>query len=63
MLSGHSGKKHVLSSIREKLWIVKARVTVRNGINNCFDRKRRPRSPVGVQKMADLPADRVTPGN
>ena len=60
LISGHSGKEHVLSLIREKLWIVKARVTVRNVINNCFDCKRR-QTPVGVQKMADLPADRVTP--
>ena len=61
LISGHSGKDHVLSLIREKLWIVNARVTVRNVINNCFDCQRR-QSPFGVQKMADLPADRVTPG-
>lgn len=60
LISGHSGKEHVLSLIREKLWIVKARVTMQNAINNCFDCKRR-QSPVGVQKMADLPVDRVTP--
>lgn len=60
LISGHSGKEHVLSLIREKLWIVKARVTIQNAINNCFDCKRR-QSPVGVQKMADLPVDRVTP--
>ena len=61
LISGHSGKKHVLSLIREKLWIVKVQVTVQNVISNCFDLKRR-QSPIGVQKMADLPADRVTPG-
>ena len=61
LISGHSGKDHVLSLIREKLWIVNARVTVRSVINNCFDCQRR-QSPVGVQKMADLPADRVNPG-
>ena len=60
LISGHSGKEHVLSLIREKLWIVKARVTMENAINNCFDCKRR-QSPVGIQKMADLPPDRVTP--
>lgn len=27
LISGHSGKEHFLSFIREKLWIVKARVT------------------------------------
>lgn len=61
LISGHSGKDHVLSLIREKLWIVNEQVTVRNVINNCFDCQRR-QSPVGVQKMADLPADRVSPG-
>ena len=35
--------------------------TVRNITNNCFGCKR-GQCPVGVQKMADLPADRVTPG-
>ena len=54
LISGHSGKEHVLSLIREKLWIVKARVTVRNVINNCFDCKRR-QSPVGVQKNGRSP--------
>ena len=28
LISGHSGKEHVLSLIREKLWIVKAGVTM-----------------------------------
>ena len=35
--------------------------TVRNVISNCFGCKQK-QSPVGVQKMADLPGDRVTPG-
>ena len=47
LIPGHSGKEHVLSLIRETLWIVKGRVTVRNVINNCFDCERR-QSPLGV---------------
>ena len=63
LISGHSGKEHFLSLIREKLWIVKARVTQygTSSIFNCFGCKQR-QSPVGVQKMADLLGDRVTPG-
>ena len=30
-------------------------------MNQCVSCKRR-QAPVGIQKMADLPADRVTPG-
>ena len=55
--SGNSGVEHVLSLIRERFWIVKARVAVRKIINKCFDCKK-----PGLQKMADLPPDRVSHG-
>ena len=58
--SGHSGLEHVLSLIREKFWILKARTAVKSVLVDCFDCKRR-QAPLGEQKMADLPADRVTP--
>ncbi len=58
--SGHSGLEHVLSVIREKFWILKARVAVKGVLVDFFDCKRR-QTPLGEQKMADLPADRVTP--
>ena len=58
--SGHSGTEHVLSMIRERFWIVKARTTVKRTLNDCFSCRRR-QAPVGEQKMADLPLDRVTP--
>ena len=38
--SGHFGVEYVLSQIREKYWIVKARVPVRRVINSCLDCKR-----------------------
>ena len=60
-LSGHSGIDYVLSILRQKYWIVKARALVRKCLNGCFDCKRR-QSPVGEQRMADLPECRVTPG-
>lgn len=57
--SEHSGTEHVLSMIREKFWI-KARAAERKSLNTCFSCRRR-QSPVGQQKMANLPKDRITP--
>ena len=60
LLSGHSGQEYVLSLIRKSFWIIKGRVAVRRVVNRCFSCRRR-QAPFGAQKMADLPADRVTP--
>ena len=60
LLSGHSGQEYVLSLIRKSYWIIKGRVAVRRVVNRCFTCRRR-QAPPGAQKMADLPADRVTP--
>ena len=60
LMSGHSGLEHVLSMIRGKFWILKARAAVRRVVIDCFDCKRR-QAPLGKQKMADLPTDRVIP--
>ena len=57
--SEHSGTEHVLSEIREKFWI-KARAAERKSLNTCLSCRRR-QSPVGQQKMANLPKDRITP--
>ena len=59
--SGHSGVEYVLAEIRQRFWIIKGRVAVRRAIGCCFNCKRRVQPP-GQQKMADLPADRITPG-
>ena len=59
--SGHSGVEYVLAEIRQRFWIIKGRVAVRRAIGSCFDCRRRVQPP-GQQKMADLPADRITPG-
>ena len=58
--SGHSGTEHVLSMIRERFWIVKARAAVKRSLNYCFN-CRKQQAPVGEQKMANLPQGRVTP--
>nr|XP_054773349.1 uncharacterized protein LOC129281437 [Lytechinus pictus] len=59
--SGHSGKEYVLSLLRQRYWVVRGRRAVRQEVGVCFKCKRRDATPV-VQKMADLPADRVEPG-
>ena len=58
--SGHSGLEHVLSLIRERFWILKARTVVKSVLYGCFDYKWR-QAPLGEQQMADLPTDCVTP--
>ena len=58
-LTGHSGVEYTLSVIRQKFWIIGARVSVRSIIYSCFDCRRR-QAPVVQQKMANLPEDRVT---
>ena len=61
-MSGHSGLDYVLSLLRQRFWIIKARSTIRRVLNSCFNCRRR-QAPVGTQKMADLPEDRVTPNH
>ena len=60
--TGHTGREYVLSASREKYWITGGRQAVRRVIGNCVTCKRRD-APTCTQRMADLPADRVTPGD
>ncbi|PFX14229.1 hypothetical protein AWC38_SpisGene21626 [Stylophora pistillata] len=46
--------------LKKSYWIIKGRVAMRRVVNHCFSCRRR-QAPSGAQKMADLPADRVTP--
>ena len=55
---GHAGRNHVLSSLRQKYWIIRANATVRSVIYSCV-RCRRLRGPAEVQKMSDLPDCRL----
>ena len=59
-MSGHSGREHVMSLMRERYWVIGGRTAVRQVLRNCFVCKRLSASP-NIQKMADLPKDRVTP--
>ena len=56
----HTGKEYVLSAIRDKYWIIRARVVVRRVRRVCCI-CRRHKGSTGEQKMADLPMDRLEP--
>ena len=51
---GHAGRAHVLSSLRERYWLINGNSRVRHVISSCV-RCRRLRAPCMDQKMADLP--------
>ena len=57
---GHSGRGHVISSLREKYWIIKANTAVRHEISKCVFCRRNYGRP-NEQKMADLPKNRISP--
>ena len=57
---GHMGQESVLSSLRQKYWILKGRSAVRRVLSKCLDCQKRSAKPA-EQFMAELPADRVTP--
>lgn len=57
---GHQGREHVLSSLRQKYWIIKGNTTVRKVIRDCI-KCRRYQAPVVQQLMANLPGDTVYP--
>ncbi|KAL7828584.1 hypothetical protein SRHO_G00322180 [Serrasalmus rhombeus] len=57
---GHSGRNHVLSKLRQHYWIPSANSLARRTIKECV-LCRRLQGKEGEQKMADLPAERITP--
>ena len=54
----HAGRMHVLSSLRERFWIVHGNAAVRAVLYRCVQCRRARRPPEG-QKMADLPPERT----
>ena len=56
----HAGRGITLSALRNQYWIVNANSVVRHLISKCVVCCHL-RSPVGEQKMADLPKERLTP--
>eukprot|EP00057_Strongylocentrotus_purpuratus_P028999 XP_011683473.1 PREDICTED: uncharacterized protein LOC100891682 [Strongylocentrotus purpuratus] len=58
--TGHSGRSHVLSTLRERYWLPGAGTAIRKMMGRCVA-CRRQRAKVMQQKMADLPKDRLIP--
>lgn len=56
----HYGRNHMMAVLRENYWLVHAASAIRKLVSKCTI-CRRERSSVGEQKMASLPADRLTP--
>ncbi|XP_074608709.1 uncharacterized protein LOC141863129 [Acropora palmata] len=59
-LSSHSGRRQVLSLLRQKYWVIKGNSAVRKILTKCYSCHRRE-APFCEQKMADLPEDRLVP--
>lgn len=56
---GHSGRNHMLSSLRRRFWIPHANALARRIIRECMTCRRLHQKP-GEQKMSDLPHERLT---
>lgn len=57
---GHSGRNHMISHSRRQYWIINVNSAARRIINKCIICKKH-RGKVQMQKMADLPKERVLP--
>ena len=55
---GHAGRNHILSTLRQRYWIVNANSATRKILTKCVI-CRRTRGKMGEQKMADLPRERL----
>lgn len=57
---GHAGRNHVLSSLRERYWVINSNSAVRSILFKCVTCRKIRGNPY-KQKMADLPKERVNP--
>ena len=60
--TAHAGREYVRAELRQRYCILGAATLVRKVLNDCVDCRKRAARPC-VQLEADLPADRVTPGD
>lgn len=58
--TGHGGRNHMLSELRQRFWIPGASTAIRRTLSKCVVCRRLNAAP-GYQRMADLPQDRVSP--
>ena len=61
-LIGHAGVERVLSGSRQAFCILHGRLAVKRQLRSCLSCRKAKATPL-VQIMADLPTDRVTPGD
>ncbi|XP_045130685.1 uncharacterized protein LOC123515866 [Portunus trituberculatus] len=59
--SGHSGREHTLAMLREDYWIPKGRLTIDKILHTCVICRRCKWKPL-EQRQANLPEDRLIPG-
>ena len=59
-MTGHGGRNHILSRLRQTFWVINANAAARKVIKNCVVCRRNNKG-VEQQQMADLPVDRLTP--
>lgn len=59
--NGHAGREFVMAELRQHYWLLGGRRAIRKNLRGCVGCKQRDSKPC-EQRMADLPADRVTPG-
>ena len=57
---GHAGREHVLSTLRQRFWLLQARTLVRQVLRKCVSCRKRNEAPM-QQLMADLPKERLIP--
>ena len=53
---GHAGREHVLSVIRQRFWILRGRVLVRQILSSCVSCRRRNAPPLQQGEANTLPA-------
>ena len=57
---GHAGREHVLSTLRQRFWLLQARTLIRQVLRKCVSFRKRNEAPM-QQLMADLPKERLIP--
>ena len=57
---GNMCQESVLSTLRERFWIIKGRSAVRRVLKRCVDFQK-TKAPTGEQFMANVPEDRISP--
>jgi hypothetical protein len=61
LMTAHGSVERVLAECRQSFWIIKGRATIKRVLHKCLPCKR-VKAPLSCQKMSNLPADRVIPG-